>query len=803
VGLGLLSLLSEAAESANLICLIDDAQWLDRSSAQTLSFAARRLHAESVLILFAMRDGEELDELAGLPELRPQHLALDDARELLSSTTIGPLDDQVRDRIIAEAGGNPLALLELPRGRASPSLAGGFAVPETQELPRRIEASFHRRVARLPESTQQFLLVAAAEPTGDPTLLWRAAEERGIPADAAAPAEADDLLQVGTRVVFRHPLLRSAVYQAGSPDERRAAHLALGRATDPTFDADRRAWHLAHGALGPDETVASELEASAARAEARGGLSAAAAFLEHAALLTPDPARRAERALSAAEWKRLAGSPAEASELLTAAAQGPLDEFRKASAERLRGEIALDLSRGADAAPLLLDAAQKLESFDTTLAREAHLDALSAASIAGRFSEGMLATAAQAARDAPPAAGQPSATDLLLDGLAIQLTEGFPKGAPILKQALAAFRDEVDGGMAVVRWPWMASRAAVALFDDEMWELLATRHVQLAREVGALSVLPVTLTYLAAVRIHQGALAEASNLLDEADAITSLTGGPRMLVSRVSLAACRGDDGEFHAQHRELEREATARSDHASWSAGSWACAVFHNARGQYDAAFAAAEQAIELDPLGVCAWATPELLEAAVRSGRNEEAAETYDRLSERAEASGTELALGFQAAGQALLSDGDDAESFYQEAIERLGVTQMRIDAARARLLYGEWLRRLGRRVDARRQLRAAHDIFSDSGAEAFADRARRELLATGETVRKRIDETRDQLTPQEAQIASLAASGYTNPEIGAQLFLSPRTVEWHLRKVFGKLAISSRRQLREALPAARRTG
>ena len=801
VGLALLSLLSDAAESEGLICLIVDAQWLDRSSAQALSFVARRLHAESVLLLFATRDEEELDELAGLPELRPQPLSAGDARELLSSATIGPLDDQVSDRILAEARGNPLALLELPRGRASASLAGGFAVPANQELPRRIEASYHRRVARLPPATQQLLLVAAAEPTGDPTLLWRAADERGIPVDAADPAEADDLMRVGTRVVFRHPLLRSAVYGAGSPDERRAAHLALGRATDPAVDPDRRAWHHAHAALGPDEAVARELELSAARAEARGGLAAAAAFLEQAALLTPEPARRAERTLAAAEWKRLAGMPNAASELLGTASRGPLDEFRRASAERLRGEIGLDLSRGSDAAPLLLEAAQRLESFDPALARETYLDALSAASIAGRFSDGLLAAAAQAARKAPPAPDPPGPTDLLLDGLAVQLTEGFAPGAPILRRALAAFRDERDVGKPELRVPWMAARAAVALFDDDMWELLSTKQVRIAREAGALSVLPVTLTYLAAVRIHQGELNEAATLLDEADAITAATGSPRMLVSRVSLAACRSDDGEFLTLHTELELEAMARADDASRSAGSWAQSVFHNARGQYEEALAAAQEASEMDDLGVSAWAMPELVEAAVRCGSRETAINAFERLSERTQAAGTDLALGFEAAARALLSEGEAAEAEYREAVERLNGTLMRIDAARARLLYGEWLRREGRRADARGELRAAYEVFSQAGAEAFAERARRELLATGETVRKRVDETRNDLTPQEAQIAGLAASGFTNPEIGAQLFLSPRTVEWHLHKVFGKLGITSRRQLRTTFPGAGR--
>jgi DNA-binding CsgD family transcriptional regulator len=802
VSLAVLSLLSDAAEPGGLICLVDDAQWLDRSSAQTLSFVARRLHAESVLLLFAVREQEEPEELAGLPELRPEPLAVDEARELLSSATVGPVDDRVRERILDEARGNPLALLELPRGRASVSLAGGFAVAEDQALPRRIEASFHRQVARLPEETQRLLLLAAAEPTGDPTLLWRAADELDIPADAVAPAEADDLMRVDARVVFRHPLLRSAIYGSGSPDDRRAAHRALGEAVDPAVDPDRRAWHRAPSALGPDDHLAEELEASAARAQARGGLAAAAAFLERAATLTAEPDHRAERMLAAASAKRVAGMPAEATALVTTAELGQLDEFGLASAQRLRGQIALDLSFGSDAAPLLAEAARKLEAFDPVLARETHLDALSAASVAGRFREGALASVAESARVAPPAAAPLDATDLILDGLAVQLTEGFASGAPILKQGLAAFRPEDERALREARLPWMASRAAVALFDDEMWELLATRHVQIGRQLGALSVLPITLTYLAAVRIHQGRLSDASNLLDEADAITSATGSPRMLVSRLSLAACRGDEAEFAPLHDELQRDARARGDGASFSAGEWACAVFHNSHGRYEAACAAAQTGSDLDELGVTAWALPELIEAAVRCDRREEAAEAFERLAARTQASGTELARGLEAAARAQLTAAPAAEDAYREAVERLSLTSMRIDTMRARLLYGEWLRRENRRLDARRELRAAYEAFSDAGAAGFAERARGELLATGETVRKRLDETRDYLTPQEAHIAALAASGYTNPEIGAQLFLSPRTVEWHLHKVFGKLAISSRRQLREALPLSQRT-
>ena len=473
VGLAVLSLLSDAAEGQPLICLVDDAQWLDRSSAQVLSFVARRLQAESVLLLFAERDEDELDELAGLPELRLQGLSDADARELLASANIGPLDERVRDRIIAEARGNPLALLELPRGLSPASLAGGFALPDELPLPSRIEASFHRRVEQLPTETQRLLLVAAAEPIGDPTLLWRAAAELGIPIEAAAPAEADDLIEVGARVNFRHPLLRSAIYRAATPEERRGAHGALAAATDPEVDPDRRAWHRAHAALAPDEDVAAELELSAGRAQARGGLAAAAAFLERAAELTPEPGRRARRALDAARAKRLAGLPHAASALLATAAAGPLDELDGAMLQRLRGQIALDLSRGGEAAPLLLDAAKRLESLDAALARETHLEALWAASVAGRLGGGVL-DAAEAARAAPPAPEPPRATDLLVDGLAVRFTEGYAAGAPILKRALSAFRDEAGRDEQDMLRSWMAARVAVELFDDETWD--TARH---------------------------------------------------------------------------------------------------------------------------------------------------------------------------------------------------------------------------------------------------------------------------------------------------------------------------------------
>jgi AAA ATPase domain len=373
VGLAVLSLLSDTAEERPLLCLIDDAQWLDRSSAQVLAFVARRLQAESVVLLFAEREPGELDQLAGLPDMPLPGLPDDCARELIASAISGPLDDRVRDRILAEARGNPLALIELPHELSPVKLAGGFGLPDALPLPGRIEASFRRRVQRLPTDTQRLLLVAAAEPTGEPALLWRAAGMLGIPAEAVGPAEADGLLELGAQVAFRHSLLRSAVYRAAAADERQSAHLALAKATDAEIDPDRRAWHRAHATFVPDEDVAQELERSAGRAQARGGLAAAAAFLERAAALTSDRGRRARRALGAARATLLAGAPQEALRLLTTAAAGPLGDFDRAMLQRLRGQIALDLRRGGEAVPLLLDAASQLEPLDPALARETYL----------------------------------------------------------------------------------------------------------------------------------------------------------------------------------------------------------------------------------------------------------------------------------------------------------------------------------------------------------------------------------------------------------------------------------------------
>ena len=793
VGLAVLSLLADAAEEQPLVCIVDDAQWLDRVSVQTLAFVARRLLAERVGLVFALRASGGEHELEGLPELVLDGLPAADARRLLDAAISGPLDPRVQDRILGEAGGNPLALLELPRG--GKPLAGGFELPVEMALTSRIEQGFVDQLTPLPGQTRRLLLLAAAEPVGDVPLLWRAAGRLGVGPEAAEPAEAAALIEIGARVRFRHPLVRSAAYRAAPAAERRQAHRALADATDERLDPDRRAWHRARAADGPDETVAGELERSADRAQARGGLSAAAAFLQRAAELTPDPGLRVKRLLAAAQAKLDVADAVSASDLLAAAELGPVDELQRARLERLRAQIAFASRRGRDAPPLLLAAARRLDPLDAALARETYLEAIASAMFAGRLGTGPdVHQVAEAARASNPVSA-PGAVSLLLDALVTRFTEGYAAGVAPLLRALRAF-GEPDGGGADRRWLWLACRLAQDLWDDELWHLLATRGVRVARETGALNLLPNALNYLAVLNVHSGAFATAAELTDEVDSITQATGIPPLKYSAAMLAAARGDATQAQALLEWGRRNATERGEGSAVGATSWLTALLHNGHGRYGEALAAARQACEHEDVIFYGWALVELIEAGVRGEQPEEAAAALARLTERTGASGTEWALGIEARCRALLSDD---EPLYQESVEHLARSRAVVELARSRLLYGEWLRRENRRVDAREQLRAAHEMFSQMGAAAFAERARRELAATGETVRKRSVETVDELTTQEAQVARLAAQGHTNPEIGAQLFISPRTVEYHLHKIFPKLGISSRKELRRAFPAA----
>jgi DNA-binding CsgD family transcriptional regulator len=790
VGLAVLSLLADVAEEQPLVCVVDDAQWLDRVSAQTLAFVARRLLAERVGLVFAVRDSADEGVLDGLPELVVEGLPGDEARLLLDATIPGRLDERVKARILGEAGGNPLALIELPRGLTPAELAGGFGLPDTRPLASRIEHSFLLRVRALARDTQLLLLAAAAEPLGDLSLLWRAAHVLGIDTGAGDPAEAAGLLELSTRVRFVHPLIRSAVYRGAEPGDRREVHRALAEATDAELDPDRRAWHRAHATARPDELVAAELMRSADRAQARGGLAAAAAFLQRAAELTPEPVVRVERSLEAAQAKLDVADFASASNLLAAAELGPADELQRARLERLNAQIAFASRRGRDAPPLLLEAARRLDPVDAALARETYLEAIAAAMFAGRLGTGpdeRAMAAAVRASSRPPAAG---AAEALLDALVIRFTEGYATSVAPLTQAMLAFMG-ADAGGDDRRWLWLACRLAQDLWDDELWQALAGRGVRLARDAGALSLLGVMANYLAAFHVHSGDFGSAAALIGEVESITLATGLPPLKYAALLLAAYRGDQAQ--GLFESARREGTVRGEGSGLGLVSWLSALRHNSDSRYGEALADAREACEHEDVLAYGWALVELIEAGVRCGHRDQAAAALERLSDRTLASGTDWALGIHARCHALV--GDD-ETFYVESIERLARSRAVVELARSRLLYGEWLRRANRRLEARELLRPAHESFSQIGAAAFAERARRELLATGETARRLTAETRDALTPQEIQVARLARDGHSNPEIGAQLFISPRTVEYHLHKVFRKLDVGSRKELRAAL-------
>lgn len=799
VGLAVLSLLAEAAAERPLICLVDDAQWLDEASAQILVFVARRLLAEPVALVFAMRDTNTDHALMSLSRLEVAGLNGYDSGVLLDSVAQGPLDERVRGRILAEARGNPLALLELPRTLTAAELAAGFGSPEARPLAGQMEARFLRRVQSLPPGTQRLLLIAAAEPAGDVTLLRRAAQHLGIAADdAVAPAEAAGLLTLDTWVRFRHPLVRSATYRAAPARERQIVHRALAEVTDAQSDPDRRAWHLACATGGLDESVASGLERSADRAWARGGVAAAAAFLTRAAQLTPDPARRGVRSLAAAQAKHQAGAFSEALSLLDAADLNPLDKLARAQSILLRGRV-MFASRSASAGlPVLLDAAKRLEPLDADLARATYRDAFYAALTAGRMpGDDAIEKVARATLTMAPTPDA-TRTGLLLEGLARVTTEGYVAGAPLLREALTVLRGAQLPKAEALGWLPLACRMAHDAWDFDTWSVLSARLVELARGTGALSVLPSALLLRLSNRVYAGDLAEAASLVAEATTIGEATGsGFFAHYGAMVLEPWRGAEAETHRVIDVITHDMLLRGEGKVLTATGWAAAVLNNSLGRYEESYAAARRGSQYpQELGLSIGSTVELVEAAARTGRLEEAAEAAGSISAMASASGTDWALGTAAGAAAQVSEGREADELYRESVERLERAGVRMQAARFRLLHGEWLRRTDRREDAREQLGLAHELLNEIGARAFAERARREYEATGATARRRSVETPAALTLQEAQIARLARDGLTNPEIGARLFLSPRTVEWHLSAVFAKLGITSRRQIRAAL-------
>jgi tetratricopeptide (TPR) repeat protein len=765
VGLAVLTLLAEVAEERPLLCVVDDAQWLDRASAEVLTFAARRLLAEPVGLVFAAR--EPCEQFGGLAELEVRGLPDQHARTLLDSVVRFRLDEQVRDRILAETAGNPLALLELPRGMGPTELAGGFGLVGAQPVAARIEQGFRRRIEALPADTRSLMLVAAAEPAGDPALVWRAAGQLGIPASAADAAQADGLLEAGTRVRFRHPLVRSAVYSSASLEDRRAAHRALAEMTYRDRDPDRRAWHLAAAAPGPEAQVAAELERSAGRAQARGGMAAAAAFLRRAAELTSEPARRSERALAAGQASLQAGGLDAAAELLAMATAGPLDELQHALADLLRGQIAFASGGGSDAPSLLAKAARQLEPLDAALARQTYLDAWVAGRFAGRFAgAGDLHEVSWAARSAPPPAGAPQPSDLLLDGLALLVTEGRAEAAPLLRRVVRVFAEDKITVEENLRWSFLAVIAARIVWDEERWHTIAGRQLQLCREAGSLAQMAISVNALAILTAWRGDFAETASLVAEAEAIAAATGTRFAPYGGLVLAGFRGTEAEAVPLIEEASTAARAAGQGLGVQFSQWVAAVLYNGLGRYETALSRAQQASEQAPeLQESIWALPELIEAASRTGQTRLAADALDRLAEAVSIGQNDWGRGIYARCQALLSHGKDAEGWYRQAADQLSRTHLRPELARAHLLYGEWLRRKRRRTEARAQLRTAHDMFDAIGMQAFAERARRELRATGETIRTRTADTHGELTPQEAQIARLARDGLSNPEIASR--------------------------------------
>jgi DNA-binding CsgD family transcriptional regulator/tetratricopeptide (TPR) repeat protein len=803
VGLAVLSLMA-AADDRPLLCVVDDAQWLDQVSLQTLGFVARRLLAESIAMVFAVRDHPEV--LAGLPALEIRGLSDAEARDLLESVMFGGIDPRVRDRIVAETRGVPLAILEVPRTVSATELAGGFWISGKRNSTAAIEEGFVQRIKALPAQTQTLLLVAAAEPVGDAALFLSAAGRLGIPVDALAPAEAAGVIEFGPRMRFHHPLMRSAAYRAADLTERRAIHRVLADATDPEVDPDRRAWHAASAAVGPDDAVAAELEGSAARAQCRGGVAAAAAFLERATVLSADLALRGARAIRAAQAKREAAAPEAAYELLAMAESAPLSKLQRAQVVRMRAQMEFVRSRGGapgalqicDAAMQLLGAARGLEGLDDDLARETHLEALTAAMYAGRLGDPRVlteaATAGRAALARVDDLERP--VDLLLSGMTRRLLDGPGAGYDDLRTALDLWNANAENSIGQpLHWPFPIAQESGAheMWDDAVLQRIAVDTVRRARDAGALAALPAALGYRAGVHFYRGEFASAATLIEEANAITVSTGYAPVKYHSLTVAAWRGILAEAVDPIAAAAANGAARGEGRLVGLSGYASAVLFNGLGRYEEAFAAARECCEYEDLGFYSWCLVELIEAAAHIGDREAAAWALREFEDRAGCSGTDWGLGAVAAARALLATNDLAEGFFNEAIERLERANIGLNLARARLSYGEWLRRANRRTDARQQLNTAYDMFTKMGAEGFAERARRELVATGEKMRKQPVSSGDELTAQESQIARLAADGLTNQEIGAQLFISTHTVEWHLRKVFVKLGITSRRQLR----------
>ncbi len=808
VALAVLTLLADVASQVPLVCAVDDAQWLDPESLVALGFVARRLYAERVVLLFAVREPDgQLSALAGLPELAVGGLEGPAAMDLLLSLAPGRLSPSVGARIVAGTGGNPLALAELARELSPAQLAGAEALPEPLPAGGSLEKVFNRRVSRLPPETRLLLAVAAAEPAASAALVWRAAGKLGIDPEAAATADVGGLAEFTPRVEFRHPLIRSVVYHSTPLRQRRRIHQALAAVADGDERPDRVAWHLGMAAVGPDEAVAARLEQAAGRARGRGGYAATVTFLTRAADLSADQGLRGGRLLAAAEAALTAGQSSRAGVLLEAATPQLGGPLARAQARRLDGRIRFAIGQAGETSSVLLEAARALAPIDPYSAREALLEALEAAVYAGwSASQAVLAEIAGAARATRAASGpEASATDLLLDGFAVRATAGYPAALPLLRRAIALLRADDLSPQEGLRRLRLGVVASADLLDDQAQHALAIRWVQLARDHGALTALPVALNQQSVfAEVAAGRFDAARACFAEAFEISAATGNPGVVgtagVSEVFELAWRGRETDTRRVAAAVAHEATAADRGGQNILAQYCLAVLELGLGNYQAALQCAVGVYDDDAPFMGTYVLPELVEAAARCGQTGLAEAALGRLAERAVASGTPLALGLLARSRALLASDTDAEPPYEEAVRHLEQCRSIPQLARAHLVYGEWMRRQRRRRDARERLRTAHDMFTAMGAGAFAERARVELLATGERARQRTAETAEELTPQEARIARLVSEGESNRDIAAQLFLSPSTVDYHLRKVFRKTGVTSRTQLARTMTADR---
>ncbi|MFE1199546.1 AAA family ATPase [Streptomyces olivaceoviridis] len=792
--LAVLSLFAEAAAERPVLCLVDDAHWLDEETLHTLCFVARRVGSERVALVIAARESGKAAMLAPLPSLPIGGLDDSSARSLLSSRVVGPLDPRVCDRIVVEARGNPLALLDLSHSETPERLAGGFAVPSPRPVAMTLEEDYRKRLECLPPDTQLLLLAAAAEPTGDSSLLWRVMHRLGIDASAAEPAQEDGLITIDTRVRFRHPLVRSAAYTFVSGRDRRRVHQALAEETPAAVDPDRRAWHRGQAALAPDEGTAADLHAAANRSRARGGAAAAAAFLTLAASLTPDPGRRATRILEAAQAKHDAGSPSVALDLLRSMTVPADAHTLAARAQSLRAQIAFDSQRDDPSVQLLLRAARNMARLDGEAAARTLVEALAGVVFVGRFAPAERRDDITRAAAALPRGTVPEgALDTLFRGTITRMLDGHVAAAPLLRKAVRDYGRDVEHRHNV-GWLWIVGSAAMDLCDEVAWAALVDRHVRLARRAGALTALQVGLSYQALVHLHTGAFDRASACADEAALIAETIDSPPLSASDLTLDAWRGTDEQVGARLELRLMEAEAAREGRLVTVGHYARAVYLNSIGSYDEAFRSAELAAADDEMGFHAWITPELVEAAAATGRADRVRSTMADLRDRTVANDTDWARGLELRCKALLADGLGADALFRDAIAHLARSAARAQCARTHLLYGEWLSRIaGRRAEAVTQLHTAHAMLIAMGAHGFALRAKKALKAVGEEPHAIAVPTVDHLTPQERHVARLVATGLTTKEAAAELFVSPRTVDAHLRNIFRKLGIDSRRQLK----------